>query len=1043
MFPTHSLHAATATATSQTVGAAWGRSNAAHEVTVYVPDGITTVTGVVLRGNSVGGDTRGICTETEWQAIAQHYGLALVGMKGFENFMSEGEGQVLLNMVEECGGTGKLDRAELKNAPIFIYGFSNGAQIAYDFTCWKPERVLGFVSNKGGYFNSQAASAAARAVPGLMISGSSDTLNRKIALRGMFEAGRSLGALWSYCNDEGVGHAEGSCENLVQAFLKTCIEMRYPSGVSPTASTGVTLKLLDATQGWLADMSSWANFTTVASWDNHVGDRSSASWLPSREMALLYRGYATAAAPISLSAPTAGTVYDAGASVTCTANLDTNFSGWQTAEFYLDGRLAGTVSAPATPTITVTPGAGLHSLVVVGKKADNTTRTSRLGRFLVKGGTGTIPTPPLTVSVEATTETVGEDGVRHGAWTFTLNRSATEDTVVAFTVSGTATAGTDYPALPASITIPSGETSATLTVRPTQDAVEETDENVVLTLTDPGIGSYGLVRDTATVTILDDDRTRPTVTLAAPVAGRVVAGQSVSWSATATGSPVSVALAVDGTVVETDTSEPYGGTWTAGAGFFRKLTAVATDAQGGTAISEPVVVNVTSLPAPWRNQDLGCGGTAGSASYDNGSSTLTVVGSGPTFVSGGSTAESFQFVSQPVSGDVAFIVRLATNSTSSATAGIMLRERMTVGSRFVSVGVTGGGTGQFACRTNSGRSMSITTSDGLSAPRWLKLTRSGNAFSGYTSADGSTWTQIGSTQTPITDNSVADRPLGTNCEAGLFVYDGSVLGGNNGTGTASTATATATFDNISLTGAATPRLELTGLSSQRIEGGDTTPSIADGTDFGMVGLGGTMTRSFLLTNSGSGDATITAIALSDSRFTLIHSPSLPLTLAEGAAQTLQVTYTPTSVGSDTCALTVTESTAGDFSCAFRGRAEDASRFAEWATSYHLSEGNTASSSDPDGDGIVNLLEYALGSAPDSSASRPNLTSQISDLKLKLTFTPQRSDVTYTIEASSDLSTWPDTTVLTGLTVGTPTTHTDTTALSGTTTKRFLRLKISQ
>jgi chitodextrinase len=106
-------------------------------------------------------------------------------------------------------------------------------------------------------------------------------------------------------------------------------------------------------------------------------------------------------------------------------------------------------------------------------------------------------------------------------------------------------------------------------------------------------------------------------------------------------------------------------------------------------------------------------------------------------------------------------------------------------------------------------------------------------------------------------------------------------------------------------------------------------------------------------------------------------------------------------------------------------------------------GDAADDADPDGDGIVNLLEYALGSEPDSSASRPDVTSQILDLKLQITFTPQCSDITYIIEASSDLSDWSDQTDVTSLlTVGESYTHTDSVTLSAG-TKRFLRLKVSQ
>jgi hypothetical protein len=120
------------------------------------------------------------------------------------------------------------------------------------------------------------------------------------------------------------------------------------------------------------------------------------------------------------------------------------------------------------------------------------------------------------------------------------------------------------------------------------------------------------------------------------------------------------------------------------------------------------------------------------------------------------------------------------------------------------------------------------------------------------------------------------------------------------------------------------------------------------------------------------------------------------------------------------------------------------RYTYWSTIAN--SGNAANTADPDGDGLANLLEYALGGDPTVSnvSILPTVatTTSGSSTYLTLTFTPQRSDVTYTVEASNNLSTWPDTTVLTGLAVGTPTTHTDTVAL-GAGTKRFLRLKVSQ
>src|SRR5207253_402857 len=63
--------------------------------------------------------------------------------------------------------------------------------------------------------------------------------------------------------------------------------------------------------------------------------------------------------------------------------------------------------------------------------------------------------------------------------------------------------------------------------------------------------------------------------------------------------------------------------------------------------------------------------------------------------------------------------------------------------------------------------------------------------------------------------------------------------------------------------------------------------------------------------------------------------------------------------------------------------------------------------DPDGDGLVNLIEYALGFAPKSanSNSLPAVSVVGSDWTYTYTRPSDRPDVTYTVEASTDLSSW--------------------------------------
>ena len=66
--------------------------------------------------------------------------------------------------------------------------------------------------------------------------------------------------------------------------------------------------------------------------------------------------------------------------------------------------------------------------------------------------------------------------------------------------------------------------------------------------------------------------------------------------------------------------------------------------------------------------------------------------------------------------------------------------------------MTPGNGATFQSRSSANGNTSWMNTSGLSAPYWVRLTRSGNNFTAYRSANGVDWTQIGST-TAITMNS--------------------------------------------------------------------------------------------------------------------------------------------------------------------------------------------------------------------------------------------------------------------------------------------------
>jgi autotransporter-associated beta strand protein len=106
-------------------------------------------------------------------------------------------------------------------------------------------------------------------------------------------------------------------------------------------------------------------------------------------------------------------------------------------------------------------------------------------------------------------------------------------------------------------------------------------------------------------------------------------------------------------------------------------------------------------------------------------------------------------------------------------------------------------------------------------------------------------------------------------------------------------------------------------------------------------------------------------------------------------------------------------------------------------------GNAANTADPDGDGLVNLLEYALGTNPTVAAASPVTLGQ-SGGTLTLTFSPVvDANLSYAIEASNDLTgAWSVVHTYGSFASTAPVTYTDSVVLSTVNSKRFLRLKVT-
>ena len=112
-----------------------------------------------------------------------------------------------------------------------------------------------------------------------------------------------------------------------------------------------------------------------------------------------------------------------------------------------------------------------------------------------------------TASVLATSSEAAEGGAS-GGFTVSLTHASDQDTTFSYQLSGAATSGSDYQAIPGTIVIPAGDTSVQVPVTVIDDGVLEPSEEVTLTLVSPllsGDGEVTVNTNAATVTISDND----------------------------------------------------------------------------------------------------------------------------------------------------------------------------------------------------------------------------------------------------------------------------------------------------------------------------------------------------------------------------------------------------------------------------------------------------------------------------------------------------------------------------------------------------------
>jgi len=387
---------------------------------------------------------------------------------------------------------------------------------------------------------------------------------------------------------------------------------------------------------------------------------------------------------------------------------------------------------------------------------------------------------------------------------------------------------------------------------------------------------------------------------------------------------------------------------------------LTTTSNSTASTATGILDNVSLTPAQTGPALLSEDATVSPAAPGSGglsSGTYTIVGSTTGYYHG------WQYY-----GDMVVTTRLVTYSSGagSASGGIRVAESMESGGQlhlgrmpqsayngYYWTSLAGGGSGGVP--------------SGINAGNWMRFIRKGTSITAYRATDVSgspgTWVQIGQPQTII---------MTTPVWVGFYVNNASGVGNN-----------TCTFSNLTI--APLNKAPVVGFASMA-----TWPLTP-------VAIHGTV----------ADDSYPAPVSLS-SQWSKVSGPGA---VSFGNAALPDTTATLAQAGAYVLRLTADDTGAQSFKdLAFTGYTKpfEIWQGQTWTATGGITDPNAAQASDADFDGQANLLEYAFGTGPLTAGTSPLVydTATVSTqkyLRLSVPKNAAATDVTFTIEATSDLS----------------------------------------
>jgi len=272
-------------------------------IKLWIPEGVDVVRGAICQPNYAG-----LTERKDYQAFARDLGFALLGAAlDRKGDMAHAVRTALKEFAAEAR------RPELEHLPIVASGFSAGGGMAIRLAYEMPERTIAVWSNGnpgvGMPIDRDPERLKAYAqIPTLTVNGSRDPFvdydkaPERYWHRAHHPPIRAARLEWGLAMQWGKGHDYGATNDLAWPFVAEVVRLRLPADHDPRTGPP-KLRPIPEEQGWLANIATWeSNFAEIAPFDETRAKDPNWTWLPSKSIAWLWRGFVAHHPPARLEA---------------------------------------------------------------------------------------------------------------------------------------------------------------------------------------------------------------------------------------------------------------------------------------------------------------------------------------------------------------------------------------------------------------------------------------------------------------------------------------------------------------------------------------------------------------------------------------------------------------------------------------------------------------------------------------------------------------------------------------------------------------------